>query len=69
MPAISQNEGNQELIPYILGFIIVLTIFVSMATLATCVYIRKYHLVKPDYKDILKILKSMLQYKSGVNSD
>ena len=58
MPTMSQNEGNHELIPYILGLLIVLILFVVLATLAKFVYIRKYHLVKLGSKDIIKRLKT-----------
>ena len=67
MPTISQNEGNHELIPYILGFLIVLTIFFGMATLSICVFIRKYHLVKTGSKDTLKNLRCIerIYYRAG----
>nr|XP_022345708.1 uncharacterized protein LOC111138158 isoform X2 [Crassostrea virginica] len=41
MPTIFQNEGNHKLIPYIMGLLILLILFVVLATLAIYVYFRK----------------------------
>lgn len=55
MPIISQNEGNHELIPYILGLLIVMILFVVLATIAKFVNRRKYYLVKSGSNDFLEI--------------
>ena len=54
MPTIFQNDGNHEPNPYILVLLIVLILCVVLATLAIYVIFRKYYLVKPGSKDIIK---------------
>lgn len=67
MPTIFQNDGNHEPNPYILVLLIVLILCVVLATLAIYVLLRKYYLVKPGSKDIIKKLNNFerISFRAG----